>query len=72
MLFIILGLLEVILAIIGFSSRKSIAKLNIYIFFMGFIFLGQLLVTVLGIVNKDKLIKEAKKYLPDKDAKIIE
>ena len=51
-LFIVLGLIEVLLAILGQHGRRSSGKLSCYIWSLGFIFLCQLVLTILGITLK--------------------
>lgn len=45
-----------LLSFLGFYGRKSNAKLTIYVYTLGFIFICQLVATVLAIVLKEKII----------------
>ncbi len=57
--FIILGIIEILLAFLGCYSRTSFSKLSCYSCFLGIIFMVQLVVSILGIVYKGKVIDVA-------------
>lgn len=55
LIFLILGVLIILFSILGCYSRSSINKLNCYLYGFGLVFGAQLIVSIVGIVMKEKV-----------------
>lgn len=68
--FIVVGLLLLLLSLLSFKMRRSIHLMGFYLFILFFVFLFQLIITIVMIVDKDKLVEIAKKYMSDSDQSV--
>ena len=65
--FLITGLTMMIFSGLAFMMRRSIHLLGFYLVILFFVFLFQLIVTIIMIVKKEALIELAKKYMSDSE-----
>eukprot|EP00347_Sterkiella_histriomuscorum_P001816 403370567 len=63
--FLVTGGLMFIFSALAFKMRRSIHLLGFYLIILFFVFLFQLIITIVMIVKKEALIELAKKYMSD-------
>lgn len=68
--FLIISIVLFVFTAAAFKMRKSIHMLGMYLFILTIIFLFQLIITIVVMVNKDKMIEWAKEHIKDSERSI--
>ncbi len=63
--FLVTGLVMLIFSFFAFRLRRSVHLLGFYLIILFIVFLFQLILTIIMIINKETLVRIAKQYMSD-------